>query len=73
VWPRLCQSMTNLAERKLQTIRATTIVGIEGGFYRQHKPPAELPEPEYMTTWEEIKARKIMKRSGIELLTDQIV
>ena len=65
--------MTNLADRKLQTIRATTMVGIEGGFYRQHKPHAQIPEPEYMTTWEEIKARKIMKRSGIELLMDQTV
>jgi hypothetical protein len=65
--------MTNLAERKLQTIRPTTMVGIEGGFYRQDATHAELPEPEYMMTWEEIKARKIMKISGIELLMDQTV
>jgi hypothetical protein len=65
--------MINLAERKLQTIRATTIVGMEGGFYRQHKPLVELPEPEYMTAWEEIKASKTMKRSDIELLMDQTV
>jgi hypothetical protein len=65
--------MTSLAERKLQTIRATTKVGMEGGFYHQNRRYAELPEQEYMTAWEEIKASKITKRSDKELLMDQTV